>query len=37
MKIFQISKMKFADLYPLYVQKAVRKNRTSAEVDRIVC
>lgn len=37
MKIFQISKMKFADLYPLYVQKAVRKNRTPAEVDQIVC
>lgn len=33
-KIFQ---MKFADLYPLYVQKAERKNRTKSEVDQIIC
>jgi hypothetical protein len=27
----------FASVYPLYVQKAERKGRTKAEVDRIVC
>lgn len=27
----------FGKVYPLYVQKAERKNRTKAEVDRIVC
>lgn len=32
----RIFKMKFADLYPLYVQKAERKNRTKAEVDQII-
>src|SRR5215831_10985798 len=29
--------MKFAKVYPLYVQKAERKNRTKEEVDQIVC
>jgi hypothetical protein len=29
--------MKFAKVYPLYVQKAERKNRTKAEVDQIIC
>ncbi|MCU0485599.1 MAG: DUF2200 domain-containing protein [Anaerolineales bacterium] len=29
--------MKFAQVYPLYVQKAQRKNRTRAEVDQIIC
>ena len=29
--------MKFADIYPLYVQKAERKNRTQEEVDQIIC
>ncbi len=28
--------MKFATLYPLYVQKAERKNRTKAEVDQVI-
>lgn len=27
----------FARVYPLYVQKAERKNRTKEEVDKIVC
>jgi hypothetical protein len=27
---------KFADIYPLYVQKAERKNRTKAEVDQTI-
>lgn len=32
-----ISAMKFAKIYPLYVQKAERKNRTREEVDQIIC
>lgn len=28
---------KFSSVYPLYVQKAERKNRTKAEVDQIIC
>ena len=27
----------FAGVYPLYVQKAERKNRTKKEVDQIIC
>lgn len=33
----RIFKMQFANVYPLYVQKAERKNRTKEEVDRIIC
>ena len=29
--------IKFAKVYPLYVQKAQRKNRTREEVDQIIC
>ena len=29
--------MKFAKVYPLYVQKAERKNRTKQEVDQVIC
>lgn len=29
--------MPFAKVYPAYVAKAERKNRTRAEVDRIIC
>jgi hypothetical protein len=29
--------MTFAKVYPLYVQKAQRKNRTKEEVDQIIC
>ena len=29
--------MKFAKVYPLYIQKAERKNRTKEEVDQIIC
>ncbi len=29
--------MKFGKVYPLYVQKAERKNRTRTEVDQIIC
>ena len=28
---------RFSGVYPLYVQKAERKNRTREEVDRIIC
>ena len=29
--------MKFAKVYPMYLQKAERKNRTKKEVDQIIC
>ena len=29
--------MKFAAVYPMYVAKAERKNRTKEEVDQIIC
>jgi hypothetical protein len=29
--------MEFAKVYPMYVQRAERKNRTKAEVDQIIC
>jgi hypothetical protein len=29
--------IKFASVYPLYIQKAERKNRTKKEVDQIIC
>lgn len=32
----QVFAMRFADVYPLYIQKAERKNRTKAEVDRVI-
>ena len=33
----RIFAMPFAKVYPMYVQKAERKNRTKEEVDRIIC
>lgn len=33
----QIFAIPFAKVYPLYVQKAERKNRTKQEVDQIIC
>jgi hypothetical protein len=33
----RIFKMAFSKVYPLYVQKAERKERTKAEVDQIIC
>lgn len=33
----QVFAIKFAKVYPLYVQKAERKNRTKEEVDQIIC
>jgi hypothetical protein len=29
--------MKFSKVYPMYVQKAEKKNRTKEEVDKIIC
>ena len=37
MTAHRIFAMPFATVYPMYVQKAERKNRTKAEVDRIIC
>jgi len=33
----KIGSMIFANIYPLYIQKAERKNRTKEEVDRVIC
>lgn len=33
----RIFAMPFASIYPLYVQKAERKQRTKEEVDRVIC
>lgn len=33
----RVYRMKFSKVYPLYVQKAERKNRTKEEVDQIIC
>jgi hypothetical protein len=33
----RIFSMAFAKVYPLYVQKAERKNRTKEEVDQVIC
>lgn len=33
----RVFKIKFSDVYPLYIQKAERKNRTKKEVDQIIC
>jgi hypothetical protein len=32
-----IFNMKFSRVYPMYIQKAERKNRTKEEVDQIIC
>ncbi|HEY8509662.1 MAG TPA: DUF2200 domain-containing protein [Steroidobacteraceae bacterium] len=32
-----IGEIKFSRVYPMYVQKAERKNRTREEVDQIIC
>lgn len=33
----KVFKLVFAKVYPMYIQKAERKNRTKAEVDKIIC
>ena len=37
MSTHRIYTMKFANVYPLYVQKAERKSRTKEEVDQVIC
>jgi hypothetical protein len=37
MQQHRIYRMTFSSVYPLYVQKAARKNRTKEEVDQIIC
>ena len=37
MTAHRIFNMPFAKVYPLYLQKAERKNRTKDEVDQIIC
>jgi hypothetical protein len=37
MEQHRIFGMKFAQVYPLYMQKAERKGRTKEEVDQIIC
>ncbi|HWP79033.1 MAG TPA: DUF2200 domain-containing protein [Candidatus Acidoferrum sp.] len=32
----RVYKMKFSDVYPMYVQKVLRKGRTKAEVDAVI-
>lgn len=36
MKLEKVFAMIFADVYPLYVQKAEKKGRTQAEVDAVI-
>ena len=37
MDVDRVYAYKFANLYPLYIQKAERKNRTQKEVDQVIC
>ena len=37
MSTHRIFTMPFSKVYPMYVQKAERKNRTKEEVDQIIC
>jgi hypothetical protein len=37
MAMRSIAAIKFFGVYPHYVQKAERKNRTKAEVDQVIC
>lgn len=34
---YRFPAMKFSKVYPLYVAKAERKNRTKEEVDQVIC
>ena len=36
MNLERVFKMKFSSVYPLYVQKATKKERTQAEVDTVI-
>lgn len=35
--ISKVAAIKFANVYPLYIQKAERKSRTKEQVDQILC
>ncbi len=35
--LHRVFAMKFGSIYPLYVQKVERKNRTKDEVDQVIC
>ncbi|MGI5824444.1 MAG: DUF2200 domain-containing protein [Bacillota bacterium] len=37
MQTEKVFAMEFAKIYPLYVQKAEKKNRTKQDVDEIIC
>lgn len=37
METHKIYNMPFSKVYPLYIQKALRKDRTKQEVDTIIC
>lgn len=37
MPTHRVFAIKFSKVYPLYVQKAERKNRTKEEVDQLIC
>ncbi len=37
MENHRIFTMSFASVYPLYIQKVEKKNRTKAEVDTVIC
>jgi hypothetical protein len=37
MAMRSVAAIKFSGVYPHYVQKAERKNRTKAEVDQVIC
>ena len=34
---YRIPKLKFSGVYPMYLEKAKRKNRSKEEVDQIIC
>jgi len=35
--IERVLRMPFANIYPMYIQKVERKNRTKAELDEVIC
>jgi hypothetical protein len=37
MDVQRVFAIKFSKLYPMYIQKAERKNRTKEEVDQVLC
>jgi hypothetical protein len=37
MRLDKVFRMKFSNVYPLYVKKAESKKRTKTEVDQVIC